>query len=405
MSTRLRGRSNNNTNSDNREEDVVLLRPPQITPSKPEPALDAMPLSSDDYEESEDDEEKSPPAVGNDVPAVFSSSQRSSNRRSRSSDDLDDLTILSDNTQASPKRARKEMGTRPSLPPPRQHLTPALLPPPQAQPRPQSIHREVFSSDPRHDQTFGMVTKKSRQAYGSRYTSQPPKIKSTVTEPSSSKKFAPTKPQVKQSRPVSGAAGKVKEEPKPEPDRTLASTKIREIVNSSFATHAPSPFDVNNSDILSVSSLSSLDSKKTPSLSSDEFEEVCLKEAKCPVCQQPLHPSLHDETQAVQRLPMRRQFEFCKKHTEVGASTLWKERGYPKIKWKKLKKRIAQYLPRLEGVITGETPSFFRDLVRKEAGLQQNKSTTKKFRLTVDSDGLLNAMSTGYYGSRGSKLM
>ncbi|KAI5291088.1 hypothetical protein KEM54_006354 [Ascosphaera aggregata] len=124
----------------------------------------------------------------------------------------------------------------------------------------------------------------------------------------------------------------------------------------------------------------------------------------CPVCSFPIDTDLEDECLYIATQPFRMQSAFCQRHTRKNAMDEWAERSYPEIDWAKIDDRISACFPALEDIITGKRPSFYRDLLTSQTNEEVDKSTMKKFRLTVESKGLEN-ISTGYYGPRGAKLM
>ncbi|KAI5307016.1 hypothetical protein KEM56_005598 [Ascosphaera pollenicola] len=155
--------------------------------------------------------------------------------------------------------------------------------------------------------------------------------------------------------------------------------------------------------------LSTLDSSDARSdMSDDDTSPVSGKgngnAVCCPICSCPMYDDLADECQLVLTQPFRRQTAFCQRHTRKRALEEWEERSYPKIDWETFEERIASCFPTLEEIITGKRSSFYRKLMTKQADEEGDKSTMKKYRLTVESKNL-ESISTGYYGPRGAKLM
>lgn len=124
----------------------------------------------------------------------------------------------------------------------------------------------------------------------------------------------------------------------------------------------------------------------------------------CPICSCPISGDLEDECRLVATQPFKKKTAFCRMHTKKKALEEWEERSYPEIDWATLDSRIASCLPALEEIITRKRHSFYRELLTKQADEDENKSTMKKYRLTVESKSL-ESVSTGYYGPRGAKLM
>lgn len=138
--------------SRNNRDDVVSQDHAKVQPSKPEPALDAMPLSSSD----EEDESPSSP-TDNGISVVASPSQQRSSKRRRQSHsyyDQDAASTVSDDVGRGLKRAKRQTRSR------------TWRPARESVPTARSHGESASSSSP--SQAFSMLTKKPRAVDGSR---------------------------------------------------------------------------------------------------------------------------------------------------------------------------------------------------------------------------------------------
>jgi hypothetical protein len=95
---------------------------------------------------------------------------------------------------------------------------------------------------------------------------------------------------------------------------------------------------------------------------------------------------------------------FCDHHKKEDARKVWRERGYPDIKWESFDKRLRGHHDRLIAVLEKRTPSVYRTRLQKLV----DSGTTRSFRAALNagnSDDSELEIRPGYYGSRGEKLM
>ncbi len=77
----------------------------------------------------------------------------------------------------------------------------------------------------------------------------------------------------------------------------------------------------------------------------------------------------------------------------------WGWQGYPEINWEDLPTRFRKHYPDLDKILHGKSSSFYRDSF--EATIKEGKSRTLGQAMTDD----LQALSPGYYGARGARIM
>jgi hypothetical protein len=124
-----------------------------------------------------------------------------------------------------------------------------------------------------------------------------------------------------------------------------------------------------------------------------EFAPVAVH---CPVCEQVIDDEFADRVKASEGKGFRKQEQVCVAHKKRTAERDWVERGYPTIDWEGLDGRIERHFPALKDMLLGRKPSFYRTKLESE-GKRDN------IRLTATSD--MAALSSGYYGGKGSKQM
>ena len=128
----------------------------------------------------------------------------------------------------------------------------------------------------------------------------------------------------------------------------------------------------------------------------------------CPACKLPVPKDLfttfqheHDLTVSGGRIPWKHQKLFCKTHKTQTARDKWVERGYPNIDWDYLPRRIEQHETLVEGILVGKKQSHYRKVLEEK--LQSGKRMT--FGRSLASSDETGDSQTGYYGSRGAKMM
>lgn len=167
--------------------------------------------------------------------------------------------------------------------------------------------------------------------------------------------------------------------------------------SSSFPTDSNNEtlFDLNGS----ISSFSSAPSSMLDPEEKTRFEFTEPEPTRCPICSEIVSDDFV-KRHRFEGLNVRRQMKFCRAHRIWTAKGVWVERKYPTIDWESLDKRIESHLPSLEDILMlRETSSFRKDLGGSEGGKRGN------IRLTAGSGDRLDKLSSGYYGTRGSKIM
>ncbi|GKU04105.1 hypothetical protein FLAG1_06465 [Fusarium langsethiae] len=159
-----------------------------------------------------------------------------------------------------------------------------------------------------------------------------------------------------------------------------------------------SDFDLEGANADSVSSpilsdldqLSDMESNEIPPEGEKSLEETM---AKCPWCGDAvLEQALKDFSRG-KRLNVQMQTRFCAKHKKESAMDTWRERGYPRIDWDRLEKRLEDHQQYLAKIVHGKE-SHYRSMLAEKIQTGQARSLKK--------EGDLNP---GYYGPRGCKVM
>lgn len=147
--------------------------------------------------------------------------------------------------------------------------------------------------------------------------------------------------------------------------------------------------------------------------------------AKCPICQAPVDRILLEEWRGSgSYMRIRKQMAFCEAHRRATASEEYAAREYPDIdfdalvgvplsspnensnsnghgNWSGSGGRIQRFRDELVAVVRRERPSAFRDA----ADAAVAKGEGRNLKTTSEQDEALAAMSVGYYGPRGRRLM
>lgn len=105
-----------------------------------------------------------------------------------------------------------------------------------------------------------------------------------------------------------------------------------------------------------------------------------------------------DDDGELQPIRMAEWTEICNKHKAADLQKEWKEKGYPIIEWKGLKKRVEKYHQFLVDIIKNKVPSPFR-----EAFAKQQKEIRGNTALLLRKEHQLQY--PGYYGPRGSGIL
>ncbi|PTU20570.1 hypothetical protein P175DRAFT_0478522 [Aspergillus ochraceoroseus IBT 24754] len=168
---------------------------------------------------------------------------------------------------------------------------------------------------------------------------------------------------------------------------------------SSSSLFTSSAFDIEIHDSDDDSPLSSAVS----CASLEEFVNECSRKTQylCPMCKEPVAPALLVKFQAQPRQRIRDQQVFCESHKKSSAEKEWEEKGYPTIDWENFHERIRTHFDDLEKrILVPDSPSYYRNVL--DTALKSGQA--KNFRLTLSGD-VLETISCGYYGTRGSGKM
>lgn len=95
---------------------------------------------------------------------------------------------------------------------------------------------------------------------------------------------------------------------------------------------------------------------------------------------------------------------FCDHHKKEDARALWKERGYPEIKWESFERRLRKHHDRLLAVLEKRAPSVYRDRLQRLLDSGSTRSAKTAYNPGSNDDDDLE-IKPGYYGSRGERLM
>lgn len=123
--------------------------------------------------------------------------------------------------------------------------------------------------------------------------------------------------------------------------------------------------------------------------------------AKCPICREPVERAFLEEFDSGKRLNIREQARFCKAHKTRSAESEWQVKGYPKIDWPRLSERLRRFHPVVDDILKGVRSSFYRNLFEHQIKSGQNRTLQQ----SLLSGRGFEALTPGYYGSKGSRLM
>ncbi|KAL4982855.1 RTC4-like domain-containing protein [Aspergillus falconensis] len=120
----------------------------------------------------------------------------------------------------------------------------------------------------------------------------------------------------------------------------------------------------------------------------------------CPMCKAPVDPGALLVFRAQPRQRIRDQRKFCESHKLSSAEQEWKNAGYPTIDWNEFDRRIESHFSEIEKLMVPDNSSYYRNYLKSM--LKDGKA--KNFALKFEGDAL-EALSCGYYGTRGSERM
>ena len=189
----------------------------------------------------------------------------------------------------------------------------------------------------------------------------------------------------------------------PGPERFKMPPKLK----NSISAMTPPP----SNDADTLRSLSSNSSALSTPLSSPTLDALQLNSDalfdqperytyRCPMCQS-LIPTGMQLLQAEEkdRMTMREQAAFCRRHKRFDSEKLWKERGYPEINWESLDIRLSKFHSQLRSLLSGRSRSWFRTTI--EEGMSGGQRTL----LQSLKSGSGHSFAPGYYGARGARIM
>ena len=171
-------------------------------------------------------------------------------------------------------------------------------------------------------------------------------------------------------------------------DSSLLSISNEAASSSSLSSPPNSPgVDYSNGDSHQVAAPKAQNDEPAPAL--------------CPVCKVPVDRAFLEEFNNGQPLRARQQTYFCKAHKIRTAEQEWKERGYPKIDWANLDRRLETLHPLIEDILTGKKPSYYRNAFEDRI----SKGQMKTLKATLFDSATMEGLLPGYYGSRGARAM
>ena len=101
------------------------------------------------------------------------------------------------------------------------------------------------------------------------------------------------------------------------------------------------------------------------------------------------------------RIPWSLQKLFCRTHIANAARKSWRERGYPDIDWENFTRRIEQHETMIEAILVGKKQSHHRRILEEKVK-SGRKMTFVRSLASSEEDG---GCQTGYYGSKGARIM
>ncbi|RYP05453.1 hypothetical protein DL764_003802 [Monosporascus ibericus] len=119
------------------------------------------------------------------------------------------------------------------------------------------------------------------------------------------------------------------------------------------------------------------------------------KEARCPMCHEPVDPELLEKHSDRGRMNIRKQTAFCRLHKRRAALDSGTERGYPKIDWSTIESRLASHERFLREILEGSRPSHYASILKEKVESGKDRTLLK----TGDS------VTPGYYGPKGLRVM
>ena len=171
-------------------------------------------------------------------------------------------------------------------------------------------------------------------------------------------------------------------------DSSLLSISNEAVSSSSLSSPPDSPgADCSNGDLYQVAATKAPNDEPAPAL--------------CPVCKVPVDRTFLEEFNNGKPLRARQQTYFCKAHKIRTAEEEWKEKGYPKIDWADLDRRLEALHPLIEDILAEKKPSYYRNAFADRI----SKGQMKTLKATLFDSATMEGVLPGYYGSRGARAM
>ena len=121
----------------------------------------------------------------------------------------------------------------------------------------------------------------------------------------------------------------------------------------------------------------------------------------CPMCKTRIPKGIQPlDINSGERMTMREQLAFCRKHREHDAQNLWNERGYPIIQWEKLDARLKTFHKQLDAHLSKRSPSTYRNSLEKLLSSGRQRTLLQSLHA-----GTGPTLIPGYYGTRGARIL
>ena len=150
------------------------------------------------------------------------------------------------------------------------------------------------------------------------------------------------------------------------------------------------------------SSLSSLRSMNSTMGSMEDAQSTSPRAPKCPLCEEPVPIEFFESYNNGRPLTYSDQHRFCHDHRLNSAQSQWSDRGYPTIDWQAWSKtRIAKpHTSHLLKILYDKDQkiSYYARI------LSEHASGGPKALQKYMKEGIVDVVSAGYYGPKGSKI-
>jgi hypothetical protein len=194
----------------------------------------------------------------------------------------------------------------------------------------------------------------------------------------------------------------MKAEPKPNSTKGKAKGRVRpprsrgKMNAPKEETPPPKPkFEIPSLDFDDMVFDSYLDEEPTPVTQLASYRSPSPDRGPvCPMCGESVEQDFLDDFSKKRYMTIAQQQRFCHAHKTKSARDIWSERGYPKINWSRLDKRIAKHYDFLRDILEGGS-SHYGSIYSK--GIQKGGNRTL-LKMTGN-------LTPGYYGTRGLRVM